>query len=65
MNANSHHPNSHHVDSKLFSTLLAATLLLTLGPAALRTIADLDCLLAQISLQLCEMGLIVLRVCGI
>jgi hypothetical protein len=59
------HGNSHHVGSKLFSTLLAATLSLTVGPAALRAIADLDVLLAQISLQLCEIGLAVLRVCGI
>jgi len=57
--------NSHHLASKLFSTLLAVTLFLTAGPAALRTIAELHHFLAQISLQLCEIGLVVLRVCGI
>jgi hypothetical protein len=57
--------NPHHLGSKLCSALFAATLLLTLGPAVLRTIADLDCLLAQISLQLCEIGVAVMRVCGI
>jgi hypothetical protein len=59
------HANSRHLGSKLFSALFAATCLLTLGPAALRTVTDLGCLLARISLQLCEMGFVVLRVCGI
>jgi hypothetical protein len=59
------HTNSHRLSSKLFSTLLSATLVLTVGPAVLRTIADLDSLLARISLQLCEVGLAVLRICGI
>jgi hypothetical protein len=60
------HVNSHHLDSKLFSALFAATtLLLTVGPAAWRTIADLDRLATRISLELCEIGLAVLRVCGI
>jgi hypothetical protein len=58
------HANSHHLGSKL-SALFAASLLLTVGPAALRTIAELDCLLAQVSLRLCEIGLAVLRVCGV
>ena len=59
------HANAHHLGSKFFSTLLAVTLLLSVGPAALRTIAELDSQLAQISLQLCEIGIAVLRVCGI
>jgi hypothetical protein len=59
------HANSHRLGSKLFSTLLAVTLFLTVGPAALRTIAELHHFLAQVSLQLCEIGLVVLRVCGI
>lgn len=57
------HPN--HLVSKLSAALFAATLLLTLGPPALRTIADLDTVVAQISLELCEVGLAVVRVCGI
>jgi hypothetical protein len=59
------HANSHHVGPKLFSVLFAATFLLTFGLPALRTIAEMDSLLAQISLDLCELGLAVLRVCGI
>jgi hypothetical protein len=59
------HANTHHLGSTFFSTLLAVTLLLSVGPAALRTIAELDSQLAQISLQLCEIGIAVLRVCGI
>jgi hypothetical protein len=60
------HVNSYNLDSKLFSALFAATtLLLTVGPVAWRTIADLDRLAARISLELCEIGLAVLRVCGI
>jgi len=59
------HASSHRFASKLFSKVLGLTLFLTVGPAALRTIAELHRLLAQISLQLCEIGLVVLRVCGI
>ena len=59
------HTNSHRLASKIFSKVLAGTLFVTVGPAALRTIAELHHLLAQISLQLCEIGLVVLRVCGI
>jgi hypothetical protein len=57
--------NSYYVSAKIFSTLLTATLLLTVGPPALRIIAELDSLLAQVSLQLFEIGLAVLHVCGI
>ena len=57
--------NSHHVASKLPATLFAATCLITIGPPALRAIAELNTLLAQISLELCEVGLAVLHVWGI
>lgn len=57
--------HANHLVSKLSAALFAATLLLTLGPPALRTIADLDTVVAQISLELCEVGLAVVRVCGI
>jgi hypothetical protein len=59
------HANSHHFSSKLLSTLFAAMFLLTIGPAALRTVAEWNALLARVSLQLCEIGIAVLRVCGI
>jgi len=58
------HANSHHVSSKLFFELFATILLLTVAPPVLRTIAEIDSLLAHISLDLCEVGLTVLRVCG-
>ena len=59
------HANSHHVRLKLLSTLFTAMFLLTIGPAALRTVAEWNALLARISLQLCEIGIAVVRVCGI
>ena len=59
------HANSHHFALKLVSTIFAALFLLTIGPAALRTVAEWNALLARMSLQLCEIGLAVLRVCGI
>jgi hypothetical protein len=59
------HTNSHHFALKLVSTIFAALFLLTIGPAALRTVAEWNALLARISLQLCEIGIAVLRVCGI
>jgi len=59
------HAKSHDVDSKLFSALFITIFLLSVGPPALRTIAEIDSLLAHISLDLCEVGLAVLRVCGI
>jgi hypothetical protein len=57
--------NSHHFGLKFPSTLFGAMFLLTIGPAALRTVAEWNALLARISLQLCEIGIAVLRVCGI
>jgi hypothetical protein len=59
------HANSHRVSSKLFSALFVTIFLLTAAPPALRIIAEIDSLLAHISLDLCEVGLAVLRVCGI
>jgi hypothetical protein len=59
------HANSHHFALKLLSAIFAAMLLLTIGPAALRTVAEWNALVARISLQLCEIGIAVLRVCGI
>jgi hypothetical protein len=57
--------NSYHVPSKLFCGLFGATLFLSVGPAALRAIAQIDLVVAHISLELCEMGLAFLRACGI
>jgi len=59
------HANSHHFGLKLLSTLFVAMFLLTIGPAALHTVAEWNALLARVSLQLCEIGIAVLRVCGI
>jgi hypothetical protein len=55
----------HITASKLTSLLLAAILLLDLGPATWRAIEQVNLVLARVSLDLCEMGLAVLRVCGI
>jgi hypothetical protein len=55
----------HITASKLTSLLLAAILLLDLGPATWRAIEQANLVLARVSLDLCEMGLAVLRVCGI
>ena len=57
--------SGHHIFSRLFPGLLAATLLLSAVPSAVRAIQDLHVLLARISLELCEVGLAVLRVCGV
>jgi hypothetical protein len=57
--------NLHHTAWKFSAALSGATLLLTAGLPALRTIADLDICIAQISLELCDIGISVLRVCGI
>lgn len=56
---------SYHVASKLLCGFLGATLFLSVAPDALRTIAQVDLLVAQVSLELCEMGLVFLRACGI
>jgi hypothetical protein len=44
---------------------LGATLLLSFGPPAWRTIEQVDLALVQISLELCQVGLAVLRACGV
>jgi hypothetical protein len=59
------HARSNHLVPRLPAALLAAALLATVGPPALRTIAELHALLAHISLELCEVGLAVVRACGI
>jgi hypothetical protein len=59
------HANSHHFWLKLLFATFAAMLLLTIGPLALRTVAEWNALLARVSLQLCEVGIALLRVCGI
>jgi hypothetical protein len=56
---------SRRMSLKLSSAFLGATLLLSFGPPALRTIERVDYLLAQISLELCQVGLAVWRVCGV
>ena len=57
--------NSLHITaSKLTSLLLGAILALDLGPATWRAIEQADILIGRISLDLCEIGLAVLRVCG-
>jgi len=53
------------IASTLLPLLLCGTLLVSAGPAALRTIAQVSLLLTQISLELCQMGIAILRVCGI
>ena len=57
--------NFYSIASKLFAALLAAAFLLTIGPPAVRTISELDTLLARMSLRACEIGIAVLHVCGI
>jgi len=55
----------HRIASRLLPLVVGGTLVLSAGPAALRTVAQASLLLAQICLELCQMGLAVLRVCGI
>jgi len=57
--------HSRHAVARLSAALFAATLLLALVAPALRTIADFESQLAHVSLRLCEIGVAVLRVCGI
>jgi hypothetical protein len=51
--------------SRLWPLAVGGTLFLSAGPDALRTIAQASLVLARISLELCQMGLAVLRVCGL
>jgi hypothetical protein len=55
----------HRVASRLLPLVVGGTVLLSTGPDALRTVAQASILLAQISLELCQMGFAVLQVCGI
>jgi hypothetical protein len=55
----------HRIASKFVPLAVGGTLLLSTGPDALRTVAQASLLSAQISLELCQLGLAVLRVCGI
>ena len=54
----------HRICSKS-SAVLGATLLLSFGPPAWHTIEQVDLALVQISLELCQVGLAVLRACGV
>jgi hypothetical protein len=51
--------------SKLLPLLVLGLLFVSSGPGALRTLAETSRLLGQISLELCQFGLVVLRVWGI
>jgi hypothetical protein len=51
--------------SKLLPLLVLGILFVSSGPVALRTLAEASRLLGQISLELCQFGLVVLRVWGI
>ena len=55
----------HRVASRPLLLAVTATFLVTGGPEALRTVAQASLVLTQISLELCQLGLSVLRVCGI
>jgi hypothetical protein len=55
----------HRIASRFLPLVVGGTLLLSTGPDALRTVGQASLLLAQISLELCQLGLAVLRVCGI
>ena len=57
--------NSHHHASKLFAAFFALAFVVIAGLPALRTIAELDSLLARLSIRAAEIGFAVLRVCGI
>lgn len=54
-----------HQTSSNLLPLTFAGLLLYGGSEALRALADTSLLMIQISLELCQMGIAVLRVCGI
>jgi hypothetical protein len=53
-----------HNAPKLLPLLVLAVLFVSAGPAILRTVADASRLLGQISLELCQLGVAVLRVFG-
>ena len=53
------------VASRLLPLVLGGALLVGTGPVVLQTIAQTSLVLAQISLELCQMGLTVVRILGI
>jgi len=55
----------HRIASRFLPLAVGGTLLLSTGPDALRTVARASLVLAELSLELCQMSLVVLRVCGI
>ena len=59
------YPRFRRMASRLLPLALGSAFLLSIGPAALHTIAQTGFVLAQISLELCQMGLAVLRILGI
>ena len=55
-----------HNASKLLPLLVLAALAMSVGPGALlHAVAEASRLFGQISLELCQLGLVVLRVFGI
>jgi hypothetical protein len=55
-----------HNAPKLLPMVVLAVLFVSAGPASLlRTVAETSRLLGQISLDLCQMGIVALRVFGI
>ena len=59
------HANSHHHASKLFAAFFALVFVVIAVLPALRAIAELDSLLARLSLRAAEIGFAVLHVFGI
>jgi hypothetical protein len=59
------YPRFRRMASRLLPLALGGTLLLSIGPAAFKTVARTSLMLAEISLELCQMGLAVLRILGI
>jgi hypothetical protein len=55
----------HPIALRILPLAVGGTLLLGAGPDALRTVAQASLLLAQLSLELCQIGLVIWRVCGI
>jgi len=59
------YPRFRRMASRLLPLALGGTFLLSIGPAALQTVVQTSLVLAEISLELCQMGLAVLRILGI
>lgn len=58
-------PVFHRISSRLLPVVLAISVVIGTGPDALRLLTDVSLLIAQVSLELCQMGLAVIRICGI